>query len=105
MELDTKESDLESLQNKLAHVNLDTASLSSGTGGDADLEATAVGESNMEGWLQVPSKQNIRRHGWKKLYVIVSSKKIIFFNSETERQNADPTLILDLGYESAFGSV
>ena len=45
---------------------------------------------------QVPSKQNIRRHGWKKLYVIVSSKKIIFFNSEAERQNADPTLILDL---------
>ena len=36
------------------------------------------------------------RHGWKKLYVIVSSKKIIFFNSEAERQNADPTLILDL---------
>ncbi len=50
----------------------------------------------MEGWLQVPSRQNIRRHGWKKLYVIVSSKKIIFFNSETERQNADPTLIIDL---------
>ena len=48
------------------------------------------------GWLQIPSKQNIRRHGWKKLYVIVSSKKIIFFHSETERQNADPTLILDL---------
>jgi len=44
----------------------------------------------------VPSRQNIRRHGWKKLYVVVSSKKIIFFNSETERQNADPTLILDL---------
>merc|ERR1719384_2091137 len=32
----------------------------------------------------------------KKLFITVSSKKIIFFNSETERQNADPTLILDL---------
>ena len=61
--------------------------------GDGNLDTM---ESNMEGWLQVPSKQNIRRHGWKKLYVIVSSKKIIFFNSEAERQNADPTLILDL---------
>ncbi len=104
MELDTKESDLENLQMKLAQINLDTASLSSGTGGGgmlggseaSDLESIAAAESNMEGWLQVPSKQNIRRHGWKKLYVIVSSKKIIFFNSETERQNADPTLILDL---------
>ena len=32
MELDTKESELENLQLKFAHVNLDTASLSSGTG-------------------------------------------------------------------------
>lgn len=94
MELDTKESELEGLQNKLAHINLDTASLSSGTGDPDQLEAQV--ENNLEGWLQVPSKQNIRRHGWKKLFVVVSSKKIIFFNSETERQNADPTLILDL---------
>jgi Rho-associated protein kinase 2 len=99
MELDTKESDLETLQNKLAHMNLDTASLSSGTGdfGDPGLDgALMAGEHSLEGWLQIPSRQNIRRHGWKKLYVIVSSKKIIFFNSEVERQNADPMLIIDL---------
>merc|ERR1719367_2449152 len=101
MELDTKESELENVQLKLAHINLDTASLNSGLGGLGDPFLGSDGnldtmESNMEGWLQVPSKQNIRRHGWKKLYVIVSSKKIIFFNSEAERQNADPTLILDL---------
>ena len=97
MELDTKESDLETLQNKLAHINLDTASLSSGTGdfGDPD-GGLMAGEHSLEGWLQIPSRQNIRRHGWKKLYVIVSSKKIIFFNSEVERQNADPMLIIDL---------
>ncbi len=34
MELDTKESELEGLQGKLANINLDTASLSSGTGAD-----------------------------------------------------------------------
>merc|ERR1719266_2699988 len=95
MELDTKESELENLQLKLAHVNLDTASLSSGTG-DGLSELVHYEETSLEGWLQTPKQQNIRRHGWKKLYVIVSSKKIIFFNSETERQNADPTLILDL---------
>jgi hypothetical protein len=94
MELDTKESEMETLQVKIAHVNLDTASLSSGTGDG--LELFHHEETSLEGWLQIPSKQNIRRHGWKKLFVIVSSKKIIFFNSETERQNADPTLILDL---------
>jgi len=94
MELDTKESELETIQLKLAHINLDTASLSSGTGDFNELVHHE--ETSLEGWLQIPSKQNIRRHGWKKLYVIVSSKKIIFFHSETERQNADPTLILDL---------
>lgn len=99
MELDTKESDLETLQSKLQHINLDTASLSSGTGdfGDPMLDGgLAPGEHGLEGWLQTPLRQNIRRHGWKKLYVIVSSKKIIFFNSEVERQNSDPTLIIDL---------
>ena len=113
MELDTKESELETIQLKLAHINLDTASLSSGTGDFNELvhheETSLEGKQNpfnfvdfsltilsFLGWLQIPSKQNIRRHGWKKLYVIVSSKKIIFFHSETERQNADPTLILDL---------
>ena len=53
-------------------------------------------EASLEGWLQTPSKQNIRRHGWKKLYVVVSRRKIIFFNSEMDKQNSDPTLILDL---------
>lgn len=95
MELDTKESELENLQLKLAHVNLDTASLSSGTG-DGFGDLVHHEETSLEGWLQIPSKQNIRRHGWRKLFVVVSSKKVIFFNSEADRQNADATLILDL---------
>ena len=55
---------MENVQLKLAHINLDTASLSSVGLGDpfdgGNLDATM--ESNMEGWLQVPSKQNIRRY-------------------------------------------
>merc|ERR1719410_1781024 len=91
MELDTKESEVENLQLKLTHINLDTESISSGT--ETEMGDT---EASLEGWLQTPSKQNIRRHGWKKLYVVVSSRKIIFFNSEMDKQNSDPTLILDL---------
>ena len=50
-----------------------------------------------EGWLSVPNKQNIRRHGWKRQFVVVSSRKIIFYNSEIDKQNTiDPVLILDL---------
>lgn len=51
-------------------------------------------ESRLEGWLSVPNKQNIRRHGWKRQYVVVSSKKIIFYLSESDK--TDPLLILDL---------
>merc|ERR1719384_2004406 len=91
MELDTKESEVENLQLKLSHINLDAESISSGT--ETEMGDT---EASLEGWLQTPSKQNIRRHGWKKLYVVVSSRKIIFFNSEMDKQNSDPTLILDL---------
>merc|ERR1719384_1784014 len=92
MELDTKESEVENLQMKLTHINLDAESISS-VGTETELGDT---EASLEGWLQTPSKQNIRRHGWKKLYVVVSKRKIIFFNSEMDKQNSDPTLILDL---------
>ena len=106
MELATKESDVEQLQIKLAQMNLDAISVNSGLGGGEmgdppSFDNIMIGGTEittLEGWLQMPSKQNIRRHGWKKLFVVVSSKKIIFFNSETERQNADPQLILDLKY-------
>merc|ERR1719430_2581145 len=92
MELDTKEREVENLQMKITHLNIDTESISSGTGTEIEGDT----EASLEGWLQTPSKQNIRRHGWKKLYIVVSSRKIIFFNSEADKQNSDPSLILDL---------
>ncbi|XP_014259606.1 rho-associated protein kinase 2 isoform X2 [Cimex lectularius] len=90
MELDSKESEIEQLQLKFASLYSETASLSSADNEDDNF----LQESRLEGWLSVPNKQNIRRHGWRKLYVVVSSKKIIFYNSESDKQN--PTLILDL---------
>ncbi|KAK7872306.1 hypothetical protein R5R35_002762 [Gryllus longicercus] len=94
MELDAKDSEIEQLKSKLASLTCETASLSSG-GADNDDELLGQ-ESRLEGWLSIPNKQNIRRHGWKKQYVVVSSKKIIFYNSESDKQNSDPVLILDL---------
>ena len=49
---------MENVQLKLAHINLDTASLNSGLGGLGDPFLGSDGnldtmESNMEGWLQV----------------------------------------------------
>ncbi|CAG9863028.1 unnamed protein product [Phyllotreta striolata] len=89
MELDSKDADLEQLQLKLT-INPETASISS-----ADNEGDEI-DTVFEGWLSIPSKQNIRRHGWKKQYVVVSSRKIIFYNSDNDKQNSDPVIVLDL---------
>ncbi|XP_063903455.1 rho-associated protein kinase 2 isoform X2 [Zophobas morio] len=92
MELDSKDSEIEQLQLKLAALNSETASLSS-----ADNEGDEINSDSMfEGWLSIPFKQNIKRHGWKKQYVVVSSRKIIFYNSENDKQNTDPVIVLDL---------
>ncbi|CAL8142817.1 unnamed protein product [Orchesella dallaii] len=85
MELDSKESEIEALNRKLC----ETASVSSSEG-----DGLMGDELRLEGWLSLPSKQNIRRHGWRKQYVVVSSRKIIFYNSDQEKQN--PTRVLDL---------
>lgn len=92
MELDSKDSEIEQLQMKLAAMNSETASLSS-----ADNENDEINTENVfEGWLSIPSKQNIRKYGWKKQYVVVSSRKIIFYNTENDKQNSDPVIVLDL---------
>lgn len=57
----------------------------------------APSEVFMEGWLAVPNKQNIKKYGWKKQYVVVSSKKVLFYNTEGDRQNvSDPVIVLDI---------
>lgn len=93
MELDSKDSEIETLKMKIASITSETASVSSIENDEDSSDNVSL---RLEGWLHVPNKQNIRRHGWKKQYVVVSSKKIIFYNSENEKINADPVLILDL---------
>ncbi|CAH2988953.1 unnamed protein product [Chilo suppressalis] len=91
MEVDSKDAEIEQLKEKLAALTSETASQSSADAEDGETEQT------LEGWLSVPFKQNIRRHGWRKQYVVVSSKKIIFYNTENDKQNTtDPIMILDL---------
>lgn len=89
MELDSKDSEIEALTRKMC----ETASVSSNEG-DGLIGNSVIDELRLEGWISLPSKQNIRRHGWRKQYVVVSSRKIIFYNSDQEKQN--PTRVLDL---------
>lgn len=51
----------------------------------------------MEGWLEVPDRVNVRRFIWKKQYVVMAMRKILFFNSEPqEKDNAIPVLVIDI---------
>ncbi|XP_051732138.1 rho-associated protein kinase 2-like isoform X4 [Ctenopharyngodon idella] len=52
-------------------------------------------DSSLEGWLSMTSK-NTKRFGWEKKYVVVSSKKILFYDSEQDREQSSPFMILDI---------
>ncbi|XP_016391539.1 rho-associated protein kinase 2-like [Sinocyclocheilus rhinocerous] len=52
-------------------------------------------DSSLEGWLSMPTR-NTKRFGWEKKYVVVSSKKILFYDSEQDREQSSPFMILDL---------
>lgn len=85
MEIECKATEIEHLQ----------AALASSTKGTDSMEDNI--DFVFEGWLSIPNKQNIRRYGWKKQFVVVSTKRIIFYNTEADKQNtSDPALIIDL---------
>lgn len=92
-QIDSKDVEIEQLKERIVALSSETASQSSA---DNEGDDAAGSENILEGWLSVPSKQNIKKHGWKKQYVVVSSRKIIFYNSESDKANTDPALILDL---------
>lgn len=91
MELDSKDSEIEQLRQKLAYGNIDSTSVNSITIEDGD-----GSDVILEGWLAVPNKSNIKKYGWKKQFVVVSSRKVLFYNTENDKQNSDPVLVLDI---------
>uniref|UniRef100_A0A7M4F8R2 Rho-associated protein kinase 1 n=1 Tax=Crocodylus porosus TaxID=8502 RepID=A0A7M4F8R2_CROPO len=95
MQLDSKESDIEQLRSKILDLQqgMDSTSVASLQADETDGN---VSESRLEGWLSVPNKGNIKRHGWKKQYVVVSSKKILFYNDEKDKDQSNPSMVLDI---------
>lgn len=63
---------------------------------DKNCVCIAAAEQRLEGWLSVPEKQNIKKYGWRRQYVVVSSRKILFYASDVDIQRAQPLLILDI---------
>ncbi|KAJ8012233.1 hypothetical protein DPEC_G00066560 [Dallia pectoralis] len=95
MQLDSKESDIEQLREKLSDLQLrmDNSSVTSLQMDETDGNMV---ESRLEGWLSIPNKPNIKRYGWKKQYVVVSSKKILFYNDEQDKEQSNPSMVLDI---------
>ncbi|XP_051990978.1 rho-associated protein kinase 1-like isoform X2 [Xyrauchen texanus] len=95
MQLDSKESDIEQLREKLNDLQLrmDSSSVTSLQTDEMDCN---IAESRLEGWLSIPNKPNIKRYGWKKQYVVVSSKKILFYNDEQDKEQSNPSMVLDI---------
>ncbi|XP_051555580.1 rho-associated protein kinase 1-like [Myxocyprinus asiaticus] len=95
MQLDSKESDIEQLREKLNDLQLrmDNSSVTSLQTDEVDCN---IAESRLEGWLSIPNKPNIKRYGWKKQYVVVSSKKILFYNDEQDKEQSNPSMVLDI---------
>uniref|UniRef100_A0A8C1H0Y4 Rho-associated protein kinase 1 n=1 Tax=Cyprinus carpio carpio TaxID=630221 RepID=A0A8C1H0Y4_CYPCA len=95
MQLDSKESDIEQLREKLNDLQLRVDS-SSVTSLQPDEVDSNIAESRLEGWLAIPNRANIKRYGWKKQYVVVSSKKILFYNDEQDKEQSNPCMVLDI---------
>uniref|UniRef100_A0A8C9R0K1 Rho-associated protein kinase n=1 Tax=Scleropages formosus TaxID=113540 RepID=A0A8C9R0K1_SCLFO len=96
MALDSKDSDIEQLRSLLNSLNvhsLDSASMSSGPEFDGD---DTYPETRLEGWLSLPVRNNTKKFGWEKKYVVVSSKKILFYNSEQDKEQSNPHMVLDI---------
>ncbi|RXM29611.1 Rho-associated protein kinase 2 [Acipenser ruthenus] len=53
-------------------------------------------ESRLEGWLSLPLRNNTKKFAWEKKYVVVSSKKILFYNSEQDKELSNPYMVLDI---------
>ncbi|XP_077413195.1 rho-associated protein kinase 1 isoform X1 [Vanacampus margaritifer] len=95
MQLDSKESDIEQLREKLNDLQqrMDNSSITSLLTDETD---SNFAESRLEGWLSIPNRTNIKRYGWKKQYVVVSSKKILFYNDEQDKEQSNPSMVLDI---------
>uniref|UniRef100_A0A674N028 non-specific serine/threonine protein kinase n=1 Tax=Takifugu rubripes TaxID=31033 RepID=A0A674N028_TAKRU len=85
MALDSRDSDIEQLRNYLQSLSvpsLDSASVNSGPEFDTDDAYTGGG---------------ISRYLWSvSFYVVVSSKKILFYNNEQDKEQSIPYMVLDI---------
>lgn len=56
-----------------------------------------INHDRLENWLSIPNKRNIKKHGWKKLYVVLRKGKLFFYNSlKDNKESQEPYMTIDL---------
>jgi len=92
MQCDSKDGQLEVLQRQLQMLQVDVSSVCSEV-----VDDTSSNIDTLSGWLSIPNKGNIKKIGyWKKQFVIVSKRKILFYDSEFEKNNSNPSMVIDI---------
>lgn len=92
MQLAGKDANMDLMRMEIQSHSVDSASLYSG---DADSNFSVT--DTLTGWLSIPNKTNIKKAGyWKKQFVLVSTKKILFYDSENDKEDSNPSMFIDL---------
>lgn len=77
-------------------VNLSSYSLTSSMS-QSDDTLDMDSQDRLESWLSIPNKRNIKKHGWKKLYVVLKKGKLFFYNSLRDmKESQEPYMTIDL---------
>lgn len=97
MEADSKDMTIEQLQEQIGSINGELAVIRTLVPSDAENKLLYQASNfKLEGWLSIPEKKNKKRYDWKKQYVVVSSRKIFFYNNEQDKTASTPSMILDI---------
>jgi len=97
MEADSKDMTIEQLEDQIKNLNNDLTALSALVPVDADSSFLSQHSSfKLEGWLSIPEKKTKKRYEWKRQYVIVSNRKIFFYNNQEDKAAQKPAMILEL---------
>lgn len=97
LELDSKDSEIEQLRQRLALMSADSTSVNSGSAEEFAPSDDSTPDNLLDGWLAVPNKSNsAKKLSWRKQFVVVSSRKILFYNSANDKMNSDPVMVLDI---------
>ncbi len=84
-------------------VNLSNYSLSNTVTQFDDNTLEYDSQDRLENWLSIPNKRNIKKHGWKKLYVVLRKGKLFFYNSlRDNKESQEPYMTIDLEYKPFF---